>query len=221
MVISFFNANEEKVYICTEQEKTRVVSINDANLMDYVPNDDILYVQNAHYITKNQFGDWVNGEMALEDDNFFQKQKSSNRFTGFLDNSKFTKQNFEDSKMSEKRWIHPTNNGAVIIEDIRTKKYPDGIKMMGKYDCVDLDDIGGKEAFDDSPQFRFLINKNKIEVVDHAWVKENAHKKSKKISPSEAALNKILVPADIKAEAAAEAGGIQYASNSSIEVIVD
>ncbi len=209
MIIIFYDANDEKLYICTETEKTKVVSVNDPDLMSYIPNDDILYVEDAHFITKQQFGDWLSGNIELES----QKDTEMSRFKDFLHNSpgKENKPNksgdFVQSPGQKKYYIHPCHNGTLLLQDIHTTKYPDGIQLNGKWHFVAVDDIG-EDILEESNHFKVLLGQGKIEVVDSEFVKKNIHKQKQKSSPSEAALNAILVPSDIKAEIAASDGGI-------------
>ena len=62
MVIIFYDSEKNVIYLCTEREKMRILPVDEPNLLSHIPNDDILYVQNAHFITKNQFHQWMEGE---------------------------------------------------------------------------------------------------------------------------------------------------------------
>jgi len=205
MVIIFYDANNENLYICTETDKTKVVDINDPNLMDFVPNDDILYVEDAHFITKQQFSNWLSSDTEFE----AQQETKINRFKNFLHNSP-GKQNksSEVTQLSDQNgcYIHPCHNGTLLLQDIHTQKYPNGIQLNGKWHFLAISDIG-EDVLEESNHFKVLLGKGKIEVVDAEFVKKNIHKRKHKFSPSEAALNAILVPADIKAEVAASNGG--------------
>lgn len=225
MVIIFYDAGEDKIYICTETDKTKVVSLNDPNIMDYIPNDDVLYVENAHFITKQQFGDWLSGGLEI---NSAQGNEEVSRFQGFLDpGPKMQKVPFtqhEESHVSsapKKFYIHPKHNGTIIIGDISTAKYPKGIAMNGKWHFIAVDDIG-EDVLEESQNFKWALAKGKIEVVDSEYVKQNMHKQKNKVSPSEAALNAILVPANMKAEAAAGQGGVHGTAGLDIpEIFVE
>lgn len=179
MIIVFFDIKKKKLHICSENEKTRVIGIDEPDIIDYIPNDDILYVENAHFLTRQQFAQWINKGVSSSP----KKQKP-------------TKQRY---------FIHPRHNGAIRLQDIHTEKYPEGVQMIGKWDFIPVDEIG-EDVLDDSANFRWALAKGKIEIVDSNYVKENIHKKYKQVSPAEAALDSILVPADIKADAAATAG---------------
>lgn len=206
MVIIFYDANADNIYICTETDKTKVININDPNIMDYIPNDDILYVENAHFLTKKQFSDWLSGDMHIASDT----SNEVSRFQGFLhEGPKYQEMPAQDefTPQSKKYYIHPKHNGTLIIQDIVSNKFPNGIQLHGKWHFVAIDDIG-QDALDESQVFQYLLAKGKIEVVPYEYVKQNMHKQKQKVSPSEAALNAILVPADMKAYAAASNGGI-------------
>lgn len=222
MVIIFYDANEEKYYICSESDKTKVVSANDPNLMDYVPNDDIFWVEDAHCITKKQFGDWMRGDLTFTDDNDTEVSK----FKGFLDDGPGKKRSVpsfmksDEPQLTSKYYIHPVHNGTIMLQDIKTEKYPAGVQLNGKWHFVAIDDIG-EEVLEESMHFKTLLGKGKIEVVDADYVKKNIHKQKQKTSPSEAALNAILVPADIKAHAAASSGGVSSSGDEIPEILVE
>ena len=59
MVIIFYDAEQDCLYVCSEREPMRKVNLED-DPMSAVPNDDILYVQKGAYITKQQLGEWLN-----------------------------------------------------------------------------------------------------------------------------------------------------------------
>jgi len=82
MIIIFYDANNEQVYICTEHEKMKIIHMEDPRLLDYIPNDDILYVEDAHFITKGQFTEWLQGDLELVRD---IPENEVNRFTGLLE----------------------------------------------------------------------------------------------------------------------------------------
>lgn len=223
MVIIFYNANEDKIYICTESEKTKIVDYNDPDLMSYIPNDDILYVENGKYLTKKQFSEWLtNPEIAQEDE-----EHTVNRFTGMMKVGPKSKTNFttteetETRKVSSRQFLHTTKPGSIRLNDIRTRKYPDGVEIQGKWNFVPIDDIGW-EVLQDSKNFHWAINNKKIEIVDEQFVRNNMHR-NRQVSAAEASLNAILVPAEIKAEAAADAGGIHRISeyDGAMEFLVE
>jgi len=204
MVIIFYDGNNDKLYICSDNEKTRIVDKGDPELMNYIPNDDILYVRDGHYFTKPQFQQYLNGEINIA------PQKTS-RFAYFTEEKIETPQSGKITGY----YIHPTNNGSIIINDLKKK---DGqiVEFNSKWDFVAVDDIG-EEALSESVFFNNLLAKKKLEIVDAEYVKNNIHKGEQKVSPVQAELNKILVPTDIRAEAAAEMGGIdRYGSATPI-----
>lgn len=197
MVIIFYEANENKIYISSTNRKMVALDADDPNLMDHVPNDSILYVQTGDYITKSQFNDWLNGNMPdLDDDPEPEVEDTSD--------APFQQTN----KSGKKRYfVHPVHNGTIILSDIKTKDFPDGLMMNGKYDFIPIDSIG-MDVLEESKHFKIALSKGKIKISPESYVKQNIHKKTTKISPSEAALDKILIPAYMKAEEAADKGGI-------------
>lgn len=208
MVIIFYDSDKEQVYICTEREKMKSISISDPDILTHVPNDDILYVQNAHFITKKQFGAWLEGDGEDFND-------EPHRFTGFMEESTSYSPSAEKmteaaTKYAHSFFIHPTHNGAILIADLKTPKYPNGVEIVGKYDFVPVDDLGGFDALEESLHYKVLLKKGKIEVVDYNYVKKHYGKK-KMVSAADAELERILIKGDSSGTAAAvaAAGGIE------------
>lgn len=224
MVIIFYDADKEQICICTEREKMKKISISDPDILTHVPNDDILYVQNAHFITKKQFGEWLEG--GGEDFN----SAEPHRFTGFMEESTphtaaLEKMQEAASKYENSYFIHPAHNGAILIPDIKTSKYPGGVELVGKYDFALVDDLGGFDTLEESLHYKILLKQGKIEVVGYDYVKKHYGKK-KMVSASDAALDRILIKGDTHgtAESVAAAGGIGNAGASSsdpIEIFVE
>lgn len=222
MVIIFYDADKEQIYICTEREKMKSISISDPDLLTYIPNDDILYVQNAHFITKKQFGEWLDGEGETFDE--------PHRFTGFLEESTpysptAEKMHEAASKYEHSKFLHPAHHGAIFIPDIKTPKYPNGVELVGKYDFVAVEELGGFDNLEESLHFRTLLAKGKIEVVGYEYVKKHYGKK-KMVSASDAALDRILIKNSThgSAESVAAEGGIDgggAAPGDPIEIFVE
>lgn len=212
MIIIFYNASENSIYVCSETEKTKVVKLDDPNILDYIPNDDILYVQNAHFLNKKQFADWLKGEPTII--------KQQENYSAYDHSGRFGMQNVEVEKspQSKKLYIHPKHNGSVVIPDIHSQKYPNGLTLNGKYHFVAMDDI--EDAIENSNNYRFALAKGKIEIVDGEYVKQNIHKQNKYVSPSEASLNAILVPAHIKAESVIS-GAYNHSPDIAQEILVE
>jgi len=219
MVIIFYDSDKNVIYLCTERDKMKILPVDEPNLLSHIPNDDILYVQNAHFITKNQFNQWLEGEGSNDEE--------PHRFTGFLDEDSptYTPKVAEfiesHSQHAGGQWIHPCHNGAIHIADIKTEKYPNGVELIGKYDFVPVEALGGFETLEESMHFKHLLGKGKIEVVGYEYVKKNYGKK-KTQSASDAALDRIIIKNDARgsAESIAAQGGIQGYSGA-IEVFVE
>ena len=216
MVIIFYDSEKNVVCICTEREKMKILPADEPNILSYIPNDDILYVQKAHFITKRQFSQWLDGEG--------QTDEEPHRFSGFLDEDSptYTPEvaSFveEHSKHADGKWLHPAHHGTIIMPDIKTEKFPHGLELNGKYDFVPIEALGGFETLEESSQFKWLLAKGKIEVVDYEYVKKN-YGKNKIKSASDAALDKITIKTG-NAEEVAAAGGIQSYTDA-IEVFVE
>ncbi|KKM84067.1 hypothetical protein LCGC14_1302920, partial [marine sediment metagenome] len=147
MIIVFYNANEDKVYISSTSEKTKILDASDPTWFEQVPNDDILYVTNGHFFTKPQFEEWIQTNDSGTDETDPLGQSTS-RFAGFM-GGKTT----HNAKLTNRKYVHPTGNGTVLIEDIITQKYPEGIRFEGKWDFIPVDEIG-EETLEDSAFFR-------------------------------------------------------------------
>lgn len=199
MTIVFLHVDQGKIYICTETDKIKIVDINDPMIAAHLPDDDILYVQKGQFITKTQFINWMS-DSPVESDSH------------------------EQSAMKNKFYIHPTKNGVIHINDISTNRYPNGIKLEGKYHFIAVDDIG-QDAMDESSEFQVLFAQGKIERVNGQHVRAHAHKRNKQESASERSLNAILVPSHIKARTAAESlrsgeNGSGRNNDDPIEIII-
>jgi hypothetical protein len=230
MTIIFYNTQEKCLHICSEKEKMVKVSLSNENINDYIPNDDILYVENAHFINKKQFQSWLKGDFKLKD-----SDEIAQRFLGSLDDEtnysvKVTHKKHNDDNedtykvVSNKKYIHPANNGSVIISDITTDKYPDGLVFESKWDFKDIDSLGGEEELNKSNIYRHLIKNKKLEIVNEDYLLKNKHKisnyTSSKYSTVEKNLNKILVPPHLKAKSVAESAD-SVSHNAAIEFVVD
>lgn len=73
-------------------------------------------------------------------------------------------------------YIHPVNDGTVLVTDIITKKYPHGLRLSGKDHFILIDEVG-KGVLNESPFYQILLKKGKLEVVDQAYV--NKHKSNR------------------------------------------
>lgn len=207
MVIIFFNAKTHSLYVCSEANGMQVISLNDPDLISSIPNEDILYVQSGHFITKGQFVQWINGQMPELDSSPVQKQGNI-PFSAPV----ATQTQQAVAPQPHRLYIHPTGNGTVLIEDIKTAKYKHGIELNGKWHFIPVDDIG-QHVLEQSPFFRSLLKNKKIEIVDNEYVNNNKHKITKQASLSEAALDAILVPAELKAAAVAFGGAWDRGDN--------
>lgn len=227
MIIVFYDANANKLHICSSTEKTRIVNKNDPDIMSYIQNEDILYVTNGHYFTKQQFSDWLSGKMTVQKTQGDDLSSGPSRHMGLMEDGHIHSGNKQiqlDSPTSNKKYLHTKHPGTVLIEDIQTDKFPEGcVVLRGKWNFVDIDTIGGMEILDSSPFFRILIKKGKIEIVNETYVQQHKHKANVKISPAEQALDKILVKDGTPGMAGkvADAGGQDYAGGDiAVPIIV-
>lgn len=200
MVIVFYN-NDDYVYICSEDKPMQKIHKNNPEIKNMITDNEICYVQDAHFINKKQFVDWIINE-AHET---HVETNKPNRFTGFMEDPPFnqTPNQVYQPVNSKEEYIHCTSNGTILIEDIKTNEFPEGIILRGKWNFIPVKSIG-YDVLENSVFFRILKNKGKIEIVDQKYVDENKHKNILKKSPAQDALDSILVPAGIKAHTAAE-----------------
>jgi hypothetical protein len=209
MIIVFYNANQEKVYICDTNNKTTVVDANDTRVFDNIPNDDILYVTNGHYFTKQQFLDWMAGEYKIND------ATNTSKYAGIMNDSPVNANTGVPQK--PRKYIHATANGVVLIEDLNPP-----VMLEGKWDFIAVDTIG-EENLENSAFFRTLLKRGKIAYVDEKYVVENQHKKKTKKSPTEAALDKILIKDSTPgaADKVASSGGMSNGDDVAIPIIIE
>ena len=204
MVIVFYSASEGKIYICSPSQVTQVIDADNPEWINSIPNDDILYVTNGHFFTKPQFCEWLQNQA--------EGKTVATSSPGNVDTA---------SVNPNRLYIHPTGNGTVLIEDIRTTKFPEGITLTGKWDFVAVDEVGA-DVLEDSPFYRSLIKVKKIEVVNDEYYQRHIHKKKTKVSPTEAALNKILIKDSTPGAAGQVAadGGLDTGDNVAIAINV-
>jgi len=200
MVIIYFDSDHENLYICTEDSPMKRMSVKDQTLLDFIPNDDIVYVQSAHIVTKQQFAQWLRGDMQLAEIPIPQQTTLQPMPGAGVPRT-----------TSNRKFIHPTGNGGVCIEDIRTAKFPQGVVMMNKWDFICLDEIGGEDILDSSLFLRTLIGRGSIEVVPEDYVRANIHKaRQQQASLRDAELDRIIIKDDRRgsAERVADRGGL-------------
>ncbi len=209
MTIIFYKQDSNKIYLCTETEPMKKIDSNDKHIMDYIPNDDILYIENAHMVSKKQFGEWLKGDMKLETP---QSGKMLSERPVVINDSGIT--HTENSK-----FIHTRHNGTVLIEDIQTERFPEGIILQGKWDFKSVDEIGA-DTLEESRFYKILLKNRKIEVVDLKYVKENAHKRYRHQSQLDREYDRILIKNDRpgSADAVAARGGLSGEGAVPIEI---
>ena len=227
MIILFYDEGEGKLHICSPNDKTKIVDIDDPNVMDNIPNDDLLFVTNGEWFEKRQFREYLEGRMELENSEPpLTHHTGPSRFAGFMNDNRTAKvpvsTQTKPSGPREKKWyIHPTSAGTVRIEDVQTKDEPQGVQMNGKWDFRDIEKLGGMDILEESNWIKVLLAKHKIEVVSDEYYEANKHKFKAKVSPTERALNDILVPVGMKAEDVADHGGLGGGEDVAIPIYVE
>lgn len=185
MTIILYNEPKSEIIISRPNEITKVISLNDPNLLDYIPNDTIMYVHKCNLISKEQFQKWLNGEYE------FKVPEKTGR-------ASYLAVDQLGNLPQEKKYLHPAANGAILIDDIKTDKFPNGIQLVGKYDFLDIDEVG-QEVLNNSRKYKHLLEKNKITIADQQYYNKYKNK-TKTASATEEELNKILLPSGVKAE---------------------
>lgn len=216
MVIVFYDTEQDCLYVSSEREKMHKIKLDD-NPLSSIPNDDILYVQKGCYVTKQQLGQWLDGSMDLNGG-----KEEYSQYTGIRDANSPAGEPDEVSNSPPKYYIHAAHNGTVLIEDIQTPQFPDGIVLNGKWHFIAVDKIGA-DVLEASQFYKTLVNKKKIEVVSHEYVKKNMHKQNTAVSPHERALDAILIKDDRRGAAlrVASTGGINSNRDGVIEIEVE
>jgi hypothetical protein len=214
MVIIFYDAEKDQLYICAEHKKMEIISVHTDDLMSYIPNDDILYVENGRFITKLQFEQWLKGEANFADEH--EPNQPNQPIGQSQDSIPYT-----SSQYAQSQFIHPMHHGAISIADITTPEYPDGVELIGKYDFVSIDELGGPDALEESTHYKTLLAKGKIEVVDYDYMKKHYGKK-KYVSAADAELDRITIKSDKRgsAEAVAADGGLPEDVRA-VEILVE
>lgn len=228
MTIIFLNPFDNKIYIGPENEVIKSFQRDDPELINYIPNDDILYVKDGCVLNKTQFVDYLEGRftISINQNTDYPEQFDS----GFRFSPKPTSTPESPNQKianTHRLYIHPKHNGTILITDIQTKKFPEGIEMIGKYHFMDMDDIG-QDVLEESMQFKGLLAKGKIEIVNHDFYMQNKHK-ARKRSPGDAALDAIIIQDQRRGAArrVSESGGLSNFNegtshtNDPIEIYVE
>ncbi len=215
MTIIFYRKESNQIYVCTENEPMKKIDSNDQHLLDFIPNDDILYIENAHIISKSQFSEWLKGDLKLETQGNSQINRTSDDSKKVVIHNESTINYTKDTK-----FIHTCHNGTVLIEDIETNRFPEGVALRGKWDFLAIEEIG-EEILENSRFYKILLKNKKIEVVDFNYVKENLHKKHQHQSALDKAYDRILIKDDRRgtAERVADSGGLGGDGAIPIEIV--
>lgn len=198
MVIIFYDCANKTILIATEQHPIKAYPLDTPNISQFIPNDDILYVETGSFYTKNQFVSVIYDKVSLADNSQFPQHVESTA-------------SYHDQPRSNeplRYFVHTTGMGTVVINDIKVSNSGDSrfdaLKLEGKWKFFPMDKIS-KEQLENSHEFRTLERMGKIEVVDTNYI--NAHREEisryQAQTAAERELSSVLVPPDIKAEAAA------------------
>lgn len=180
--------DKTNIWICQQDKPVKVTTVDDPNLITYIPNDDLIYVQSASLITKKQFASWLKGEFQLDNTETTREEEEIE----------------EDNSQSERKYLHPRNNGYITVGDIKIGKGDNAKPLVftGKYDFIALDELGD-DIVEHSAILRGLIKKGRLEIVDEEYVRKNRGK-GNTTSKAEAGLQRILLPVGVHAEDAAD-----------------
>jgi hypothetical protein len=193
MVIVFLDPNTDSLYICSENEKMKKIDLGNANLLSFIPDDDLLYVQDGIFLTKHQFQDWLEGGAQFA----VPAPQQTPMIPASIPASQpvQTRQASSQSRPYDpnRLYLKPAHNGSVLIPDINTEKYPDGLKMNGKWDFVPIDDIGGIDVVNSNRFIRNQLEKKRIQIVDEAFVRKHQDKAHPYVSPAQRSIDSILI----------------------------
>lgn len=178
MVIIFYDSQSDHLYICTEQKPIQIINVSNIEIKDIIeqiPDDDILYVSNGHLINKLQFQDWLEGNAALLDE---QCDTISD------------KESKEVYGTQPLYWVRSKHAGVIQLLDI--PEYPEGLIFRDKWEFVPVD-AKLHELLSNSRHFKYFINKGKIEKVDANYVKQNQHRRRKNKSATDTVLDRMII----------------------------
>ena len=191
MVIIFLDPTTDTLCICSENEKMVKIDIGSPNLLDGIPDDDILYVQDGSYLTKKQFSDWLEGgaQFSTQPKQQAPIQQQSYPSQPNVASPVMAMLPYDPNRL----YLKPAHNGNIVIPDIKTPKYPDGLKMTGKWDFVPIDDIGGIDVVNSNRFIRNNIEKKRIQIVDESFVRSHQDKAHPYTSPAQRSIESIII----------------------------
>lgn len=183
MTIVFFDMDKLQIHLCTESEPLQTFDITDTSVLNFIDDTEskILYVKSGFYITREQLENIVTGKLDLTKTNVPKQVKKSQDLTN-------------------KQYLHPKFPGSIIIDDIpfKSARFPDGvIELNGKWDFLDIDDIGGMDAVYESRKTSTMLEKGHLEIVDNKYYQANRNKKKSLNSREQ---DSVLLPASVKAK---------------------
>lgn len=199
MTIVYYDYTNSCIYVCNDKFPLKKMPLQ-SNLLQLIDEKDtILYVQNGSLISKSTLSDWLSGKSVPPTS---------------------THSNPESNTQKTNTYIHPAHNGVVIIEDISTNKYPNGVRMSHKWDFISVDEIG-QDVLNNSAQFRGHLSKGKIKIVPYSYAKQHMHKKKRYKSPAEMAVESILIQDDRRGSAERTAVRSGMYPDDAIEIEVE
>jgi len=202
MVIIFLDNITNKLYIATDSEPIKTIPLGDVKLLDSIPDDDLIYVQSAHIITKEQFKAWLNGEYELvHDASVVPSPGTSVRDQQVI--------NYESTPRKKNYYLHTVVDAPMVLGDIRTARFPEGVLIQGKYSFVPLDLIG-EDNLERSAHYKIALRNRRIEIVDDDYVQKNSHKSTPRGGFRDSELDRILLPPGTDSHSVAADGGLAY-----------
>ena len=148
--ILFYDSVANVIRFCDPERGLFTFKLNSQKLLD-LSDTYMAYIESAHLLSQKQFLLWLN--------------------SGWEPQSKI-KELTNKPKVKQK-YIHPVNNGTILIEDIKTGDEP--LKLSGQYHFIPIDSIG-EDRLKASVNYQILLKKGKIEIVDEEYVEANKHK---------------------------------------------
>lgn len=164
-----FYGEDDNLHIASSGQKMISVSKNDRTILNKIPNNDVIY-----YVENAH-------------------KVTKKQFAEWIG----IKNTVENNR--PKFYLTPTGNGNIHLADLKTDNFPNGLELKGKWDFIDIDEIGEDNLYK-SVNFKIASKKGQIKIVPESYYNQNKHRKTTNISPAQAALDKILVPPDIKVD---------------------
>lgn len=223
MVIVFYDSQAELLYVATSTEPIQSIRIDDVEALEEIPDDDVIYVQNAHILNKQQLIAWTKGEYQIHTPVPAPSAHAVTPAHAVGDQGHPAYPGYPQQDPAgmpgqpqpipggNQEYIHTVADVPLVLGDIRTAEFPNGLVIQGKYDYIPINRIG-KDVLEQSAHFRLAMKNKRIEIVNDDYVQKNAHKAKQKVRFQDSDLDRILIkdPTPGAAAGVAASGGLYY-----------